>query len=116
MSQLLVITRPAFVSGFRLAGVEAFGAVDVESAEELIAKWLAAGETGLVAIDEGILERMDPALLKKLRAAQQLLYLAIPGGEPLGPEASRRVRIATMIRRTIGFHITFRGEEDQVEE
>ena len=116
MSQLLVITRPAFVSGFRLAGVAAFGAVDVESAEELIAKWLAAGETGLVAIDEGLLERMDPALLSKLRAAQQLLYLAIPGGEPLGPEASRRVRIATMIRRTIGFHITFRGEERQVEE
>lgn len=116
MSQLLVITRPAFVSGFRLAGVETFGAVDVESAEELIARWLANGETGLVAVDEGILERMDPAILTKLRAAQQLLYLAIPGGEPLGPEASRRVRIATMIRRTIGFHITFRGKDGQVEE
>ncbi|MDT8306154.1 MAG: V-type ATP synthase subunit F [Anaerolineae bacterium] len=115
MSHLLIITRPAFVAGFRLAGVNAFGAVDVEAAEELIEAWLAAGETGLLAIDEGILERMDPAVVKKLDATQQLPYLAIPGGKPLGPEASRQVRLAGMIRRTIGYHITFKGEELEVE-
>jgi vacuolar-type H+-ATPase subunit F/Vma7 len=113
MSRLLIITRPAFVLGFRLAGVDAFGAVDVEAAEELIAAWLRAGETGLLAIDEGILERMQPDLLRRLRAAEQLPYLAIPGGEPLGPEASRQVRLAGMLRRAIGFHITFKGEEDE---
>lgn len=110
MSRLLIITRPAYVSGFRLAGVDVFGAADVEAAEELIQEWLRAGETGLLAIDEGILERMEPRVIKQLRAAEQLPYLAIPGGEPLGPEASRRVRIAGMIRRAIGFHITFKGE------
>jgi vacuolar-type H+-ATPase subunit F/Vma7 len=113
VSRLLIITRPAFVAGFRLAGVDVFGAGDVESAEELIQEWLRAGETGLLAIDEGILERMEPGVLKQLRAADQLLYLAIPGGEPLGPEASRRERIAGMIRRAIGFHITFKGEAVQ---
>jgi vacuolar-type H+-ATPase subunit F/Vma7 len=111
MSRLLIITRPAFVAGFRLAGVEVFGADDVETAEALIQEWLQAGETGLLAVDEGILERMDPGVLKQLRAAGQLPYLAIPGGQPLGPEASRRGRIAGMIRRAIGFHITFKGEE-----
>jgi len=33
----------------------------------------------------------------------------------LGPEASRRHRIAEMIRRAIGFHITFKGEEAEEE-
>lgn len=113
MSRLLIITRPAFVSGFRLAGVDVFGAEDVEEAEELIQELLRTGETGLLAIDEGILERMDPAVVKQLHSAEQLPYLAIPGGKPLGPEASRRVRIAGMIRRAIGFHITFKGEEIQ---
>ena len=113
MSRLLIITRPAYVSGFRLAGVDVFGVADVEAAEELIQEWLRAGETGLLAIDEGILERMDPRVIKQLRAAEQLPYLAIPGGEPLGLEASRRARIAGMIRRAIGFHITFKGEESQ---
>jgi vacuolar-type H+-ATPase subunit F/Vma7 len=36
MSSLLVVTRPALVTGFHLAGVEAFGVDDVESAQELI--------------------------------------------------------------------------------
>ena len=112
MSQLFVITRPTLVTGFHLAGVDAFGAEDVEIAQDLIDKWLNAGEVGLLAIDDGLLAHMDPAFLKRLDSSENLPYLAIPGGKPLGPEASRRHRIATMIRRAIGFHITFKGEEE----
>ncbi len=111
MSRLLVITRPTLVSGFQLAGVDAYGAEDVETAQELISGWLEAGEVGLLAIDDGLLARMDPLILKHLETSDRLPYLAIPGGEPLGPEASRKHRIAEMIRRAIGFHITFKGEE-----
>jgi vacuolar-type H+-ATPase subunit F/Vma7 len=90
------------------------GVEDVESAQELIAGWLAAGESGLLAIDDGLLEAMDPALLRRLARAEQLPYLAIPGGRPIGREASRHYRILEMIRRAIGFHITFKGEEAEV--
>ena len=115
MSRLFVLTRSSLVPGFHLAGVDAYGAEDVETAQETIETWLEAGETGLLAIDDGLLERMDPALIKRLETAEQLPYLAIPGGKPLGPEASRRRRIAEIIRRAIGFHITFKGEEDEGE-
>ncbi len=111
MSRMLVITRPELVPGFHLAGVDAYGVEDVESAEELISAWLDQGEVGLLAIDDGLLERMSPAFIKRLSAAEQIPYLAIPGGQPLGPEASRRYRIAQAIRQAIGFHITFKGEE-----
>jgi vacuolar-type H+-ATPase subunit F/Vma7 len=77
---------------------------------------LAAGEIGLLAIDDGLLERMDPAFVRHLETSDRLPFLAIPGGRPLGPEASRRHRIAEMIRRAIGFHITFKGEETEVGE
>jgi vacuolar-type H+-ATPase subunit F/Vma7 len=113
MSQLFVITRPSLVTGFHLAGVDAYGAEDVESAQELINKWLNAGEVGLLAIDDGLLTRMDKAFLRRLDAYENLPYLAVPGGQPLEPEASRRHRIATLIRRAIGFHITFKGEEEE---
>jgi vacuolar-type H+-ATPase subunit F/Vma7 len=116
MSRLLVVTRPVLAIGFQLAGVDAYGAEDVETAQELIGTWLDAGEMGLLAIDDGLLTRMDPAFVKRLEAAEDLPYLAIPGGEPLGPEASRQYRIAEMIRRAIGFHITFKGEETEVNE
>ena len=36
MSRLIVVTRPALVTGFQLAGVDAYGAEDVETAQELI--------------------------------------------------------------------------------
>jgi vacuolar-type H+-ATPase subunit F/Vma7 len=113
VSRLLIVTRPALVPGFRLAGVDAFGAGDVETAQELIDGWLKADEVGLLAIDDGLLERMDPSFIKLLEASERLPYLAIPGGGPLGPEVSRSRRITEMIRRAIGFHITFKGEDTE---
>jgi V/A-type H+-transporting ATPase subunit F len=112
MSRLLVITRSSLVDGFRLAGVEAFAAEDVETVQELINSWIRAGEEGLLAIDDGFLSQLDPVVMNRLETSEQLSYLAIPGGEPLGPETSRRQRLAQQIRRAVGFHITFKGEED----
>lgn len=114
MGRLLVLTRPDQVIGFHLAGVDAYAAEDVESAQELIDGWIAAGEEGLLAIDDGLFRRMDSAVIKRLNSVDSLPYLVIPGGEPLGPEASRRYRIAEMIRRAIGIHITFKGEEEEI--
>ncbi len=113
MSRLLVVTRPALVTGFQLAGVEAYGPEDVEAAQELIGTWLEAGEVNLLAIDDGLLAQMDPAFIKRLEASERLLYLSIPGGQPLGLEVTRRYRIEEIIRRAIGFHITFKGEEER---
>ena len=110
MSRLLILTRSNLVTGFHLAGVEAFAAEDVESAQELINGWLEDSEEGLLALDEGLLTHMEPGFVKRLGAAPHLPYLAIPGTGEQGPEFSRRHRIADMIRRAIGFHITFKGE------
>ncbi len=111
MSRLLVITRPELAVGFHLAGINAYGVDTVETAQDLVNGWLEAGESGLVAIDDGILAYMDAGVLAHLDESPRLLYIAIPGGQPLGPQISQRHRIAAMIRQAIGFHITFRGEE-----
>ncbi len=116
MSRLLVLTRPSLVPGFQLAGVDAFSAEEVETAQLMIESWLQAGETGLLAIDDGLLANMDPILLKRLEISDNLPYLAIPSGEPMVLEASQRHRITMMIRQAIGFHITFKGEDTGNEE
>jgi vacuolar-type H+-ATPase subunit F/Vma7 len=110
---LRIITRPTLVAGFRLAGMDAYSAEDVESARALIETWLDSQETVLVAIDDGLLERMDPRFVASLDSAKQLYYLAIPGGAALGFEASREQRIREMIRQAIGFQITFKGQESE---
>jgi vacuolar-type H+-ATPase subunit F/Vma7 len=112
MSRLIILTRPELAPGFQLAGIESYFAKDVETAQELIETWIAADEEGLLAIDDGLLEKMDPAFIKRMESTGKIPFLAIPGGEPLGPESSRKHRIAEMIRRAIGFHITFKGEEE----
>ena len=111
MSRLLVVTRPSLVPGFHLAGVEAFPAEDAEEARRLISQWLDRHEAGLLAVDDGLLGGFDLAFRRRLEAADQLPYFAIPGGGPLGPAGSRRRQIAELIRKAIGCHITFRGEE-----
>jgi len=116
MSKLLVITRPELVAGFQLAGVDAFGALDIEAATEMIETYWKTGERGLLAIDNGLLEKMAPEFVKRMDANASIPYIAIPGGKPLGPEASRRYRIAEMIQRVVGFHITFKGEENEAKE
>lgn len=115
MSRLFVLTRPDLVTGFQLAGIDAYAVETVESAQEMIESWWSAGEEGLMAIDDGLLEKMDPAFVKRMESTGKIPYLAIPGGAPLGQEASRKYQIAEMIRRAIGFHITFKGEEEVTE-
>ena len=115
MSRLMIVTQPSLVVGFQLAGVEAFMAKDVDSAQELIESWIKKGEEGLLAIDEGLLANMETAFLGRLQAAQHLPYLPIPAGRTLGPSVTRRQRIADMIRRAIGFHITFAGETEMID-
>jgi len=113
MSRLLVVTHPTLVSGFRLAGVDAYGVENIEDAENLIESWLKADEVGLLAIDDGIMEFMDSSVKKRLEGAEKLPYLTIPGGGTLGSEVSRRHHITEMIGRSIGFHITFKGEDSE---
>jgi len=115
MSQLFVITRPTLVPGFQLAGVDAHGMDDVESAQELMQKWISAGEVGLLAIDDGLFVRMDESFIKQLESAVHLPYIVIPGGKPLGEEASQKDRIAALIRQAIGAHITFKSRDESEE-
>ncbi len=111
MSRLLIITRPHLLPGFELARVDACAVDDVDEAEELIEELLQSREPGLLAIDDGIHALIDPALIRRLDAAEQLPHLIIPGGRPLGPEATRKYRYAEMIRRAIGYHVIFKGED-----
>jgi vacuolar-type H+-ATPase subunit F/Vma7 len=114
MSRLLILTRPNLLTGFQLTGIEAFAAGDAETAQELIGGWLEDGEEGLLAIDEDILACMEPAFLKRLQAAPYLPYLVIPGVNGASLGSTQRRRIAEMIRQAIGFHITFKSEEAEV--
>ena len=110
MSRLLVVVRPTLVSGFHLAGVDAFVAGDAAAAQALIAAWLEEGESGLLAVDEELLDDFDAGFRSRMDAAERLPYLALPSGEPAPAALSARQRIAEIVRQVVGFHITFEGD------
>ncbi len=107
MSRLIIITQPETVSGFHLAGIDAFAAASAPKAQSQIEKWLAAGEQGLLAVDETLFADFDPAFQNRLSSSDQLPVIVLPSGRPAGPEITGRQHIADLIREAIGFHITF---------
>lgn len=113
MSRLLVIVRPELITGFFLAGVEAFPAADVETAVEQIEQWLDAGEAGLLAVEDVLLDKMDAKFLRRLEAAEQMPFLSIPGGAGAEEVVFRQKRISELTRRAIGFHSIFKTEKPE---
>lgn len=114
MSRLWVVLRPSLVTGFHLAGVEAYGAEDIETIEELITAWLDDGETGLLAIEDNLMANMDRTIIRRLDASSNQFYVTISGDESEGQIATRSARIAGMIRRAVGVHLTFEREKNEV--
>ena len=113
MSRLVVLTRFTLVPGFRLAGVEAHGVGDSESACRLIEDWLDDEEGILLAIDHDILQSIDQNFLKRLDDNQNLLFIPIPGGHSIQEESFRRQHIVRMIQQAVGVRITFKGQVDE---
>lgn len=107
MSRLFILTQPETVSGFHLAGIDAYAATNTSQARSQIEKWLAAGEQGLLAVDETLFNGFEPAFQKRLTSNNQLPTIVLPDGRPVGPEITGRQHIADLIREAIGFHITF---------
>jgi V/A-type H+-transporting ATPase subunit F len=111
MSRLMVITTPDLAPGFQLAGVETFAVETAEKAESLLRELLAGDEASLIVVRQDLLQAMPPRLQRQLEASYRPLVMAIPGGGPTAPTEERRYYIAELIRRAIGFHITFGTEQ-----
>lgn len=111
MGRLLVITRPQLQPGYQLAGVQAYAAAGSDEAAELIGRFLDDGEVGLLAVEEELLAGLPPELRQRMNAAAALPYLALPGGEPASTAVSAQHFVSEMIRRTVGFQLTFGGDE-----
>jgi vacuolar-type H+-ATPase subunit F/Vma7 len=109
----MVITTPDLAPGFELAGVETFSATNSEEAETLLRQLLAQGEASLIVVRQALLQAMHIRLQRQVETSFQPLIMAIPGGMPTVTKGEHRRHLAELIRRTVGFQITFNQERDQ---
>lgn len=107
MGRLMVITTADLAPGFQLAGVETFVAQDSAQAEAIVRELLASEEASLIAIRQDLWQTVDPGLKGLIERSYRPVVIAIPGSKFTAPEQGRRHYITELIRRVIGFQITF---------
>ena len=112
----MVITTPDLAPGFELAGVETFAVESVEQAETTLNQLMADEEASLIVVRQGLLEAMNARLQRRVGRSFQPVVVAIPGGIPALTAGGKRQQYLTdLIRRAIGFRITFGAESPDIE-
>jgi len=112
MAKLAVITEPALAPGFRLAGVEVHTAYSAAEAEQLLRVLIDEGEAGVIAVHAPYLATLDERTRRRLEARATPVVVGLPTGLAVTAEEPRSRHLAELIRRAIGFRITFRGEAE----
>jgi vacuolar-type H+-ATPase subunit F/Vma7 len=115
MGRLMVITTPDLAPGFQLAGVETFAVESTKRAEVVLRKLMTGDEASLIVIHRGFLHAMDPRLQRQIEISYRPVVVDVPGGLSATPGEGHRRHIIELIRRAIGFHITFGTEQSQTD-
>lgn len=109
----MVITTPDLAPGFQLSGAETFAVESTEEAERVLRQLLEGGEASLIVMRQDLLRAMPPRLQRHVETSYRPVVMAVPGGTPTSSAEEHRRYIAELIRRAIGFHITFGTEGDR---
>lgn len=110
MSRLMVMTTPELAPGYQLAGVETFAIRDGADAAATLRELMDGNEASLIAVRQSLLAEIDHHLQRRIESSYRPIVVAIPDGVAAAATERRRY-ITELIRRAIGFRITFGGEE-----
>lgn len=108
MAKIAVITQPAPAAGFALAGVDSYAAASAAEANKLLLKLMEDADVGVVAIDAGYLNALDQSTRKRVSESHMPVVVALPSGVPTEAGVRPSEQIVEMIRRAIGFRISFK--------
>ena len=108
MAKIAVITQRATAAGFALAGVDCYSAAGATAAKKTLLTLMADSDVGVVAIDVGYLNAFDQNTRKRVHECHMPVVVALPSGVPTERGERPSEQIAEMIRRAIGFRISFK--------
>lgn len=105
MSDLLVITGQGSSLGFRTAGLDTLEVDGKADVSGLLLGLQAQGRYGLIAIEEGLLEKVTPNAMKRLRkkGLPVIIPINLPG--KWGESEAGESPVVRLIRRAIGYQI-----------
>lgn len=108
MSERVVIIAPAeLAAGFRLAGAHVREAADPAAADDAVAALVGDDERGVIGIYEPFLDAFDAERRHRLLTSIAPVIVPLPAGLEADTAEARRARLAGLLQRAVGYHITF---------
>ena len=111
MARVVIITEPNLAPGFQMARVETIAARSAAEAQAQLEQLRSSDDVSVIAIHAPFLAEMDETLQRDIEMQVMPLVIALPTGTAQAAGYTRREQIAHMLRRAIGFQITFQPEE-----
>lgn len=103
--RMAVIADPETAQGFRLAGLEGYGASSAEEAQSLLETLVGRGGYALVAVDEALLPDPERAVERLMRGRDLPVLLPIAGLKEAFQGHDVEGYMRELVRKTIGFDI-----------
>ncbi len=111
-AHLTIVTPPELAAGFRLAGAGVHSVTDGTQAATAVQALIAQGERGVIGVYEPFFLQFDSGLRERLEQSVVPVVIAVPSGFAAKEGVTRRARIAALLSRAVGYHITF-GEDGE---
>ncbi len=109
-ARLTVIVPPELAAGFRIAGAEVEASADAPAIEASLDTLLQEGEPGIVGVYAPYHAALPTAVLERCERATQPVVIPLPTGHGVADGTTHRARIAALLERAVGYHITFADE------
>jgi len=109
--KLVVLTDQDTADGFRLAGVDVHAVSSPEEARQTLGRLLNDDVSGIIAVNEEYMGHIDERMQKKIDSIYRPIVIPLPVRSVLGAGEERRIYLARLIRRAVGFDITLRRGE-----
>lgn len=110
-AHLAVVSPPELASGFRLAGAGVRPASSAEEAAAAVRELIAQGERGVIGVYEPFYIQFETRFRDRLEQSVSPVVIAVPSGFGSEEGLTRRARIAALLRRAVGYHITFGDDQ-----
>jgi vacuolar-type H+-ATPase subunit F/Vma7 len=111
VARLRVVAPPEVAVGFLVGGAIVHAADDAPGAAEIVRTLIDEGERGVIAVHEPWFDSFDQSERERLEESVAPVVVAMPSGLGADGGAARKARLASLLRRSIGYHITFEEGE-----
>ena len=109
-AHLVLVIPPELASGFRLAGVAVQESNDAAGAANYLKVAMDEGDPGVVGVYAPFLVAMGSVARERYERSITPIVVPLPSGLEGLEAVSPRARLAALLQRAVGYHITF-GDE-----